>query len=167
MNTQTLLDNFSTLADAPGGIPRLRELILSLAVRGQLVETMKTSNQSRLNWDPTDLRLDEKKIWQVWSGLQVPTDWNVVPLAAVGKWGSGGTPTKGNRAYYNGTIPWLVIGDLNDSLVTKAENHITPKGLAESSATMVPIGAVLIAMYGSIGKSGIAGIECEIGRAHV
>jgi restriction endonuclease S subunit len=37
MNAQTLLDNFSTLANAPGGIPRLRELILDLAVNQMLL----------------------------------------------------------------------------------------------------------------------------------
>jgi type I restriction enzyme S subunit len=37
MDTQTFLDNFSTIADAPGGVDRLRKLILELAVRGHLV----------------------------------------------------------------------------------------------------------------------------------
>ena len=37
MTPRTLLDAFSTLADAPGGIGRLRELVLQFAVRGKLV----------------------------------------------------------------------------------------------------------------------------------
>ena len=37
MDAQIFLDNFGTIADAPGGVDRLRELILDLAVRGQLV----------------------------------------------------------------------------------------------------------------------------------
>lgn len=36
MNAHTFLDNFGTIADAPGGVDRLRELIRGLAVRGQL-----------------------------------------------------------------------------------------------------------------------------------
>lgn len=36
MTADLLIENFETLAAAPGGIPKLRELILSLAVRGSL-----------------------------------------------------------------------------------------------------------------------------------
>jgi type I restriction enzyme S subunit len=37
MNADTLIQNFDLIADAPGGIRELRELILQLAVRGSLV----------------------------------------------------------------------------------------------------------------------------------
>lgn len=38
MTADLLIENFETLAGAPGGVPKLRELILSLAVRGKLVK---------------------------------------------------------------------------------------------------------------------------------
>jgi type I restriction enzyme, S subunit len=38
MNTKEFLDNFHTIANAPGGIARLREMILQLAVQGKLVQ---------------------------------------------------------------------------------------------------------------------------------
>ena len=38
MNTATFMQNFGHLADAPGGVGKLRELVLDLAVRGKLVE---------------------------------------------------------------------------------------------------------------------------------
>ena len=91
--------------------------------------------------------------------------WTRTTLGEVGEWGSGGTPLKAHTDYYGGGIPWLVIGDLNDGLVTAAETHITEKGLANSSAKLVPAGTLLIAMYGSIGKLGIAGIECATNQA--
>jgi hypothetical protein len=36
MNADTLVENFEILAEAPGGIDRLREVILGLAVKGRL-----------------------------------------------------------------------------------------------------------------------------------
>jgi type I restriction enzyme S subunit len=37
MDFKTFLENFDAIAEAPGGIPKLRELILDLAMRGKLV----------------------------------------------------------------------------------------------------------------------------------
>ncbi len=82
------------------------------------------------------------------------------------RWSSGGTPKATERQYYeNGTIPWLVIGDLNDGVVTRSESKITELGLENSSAKMIPKGTLLVAMYGSIGKLGITGIECCTNQA--
>ncbi|MEK9971026.1 MAG: restriction endonuclease subunit S, partial [Ferrovibrio sp.] len=92
-------------------------------------------------------------------------DWRSCTLGDVGAWGSGGTPTRTNPDFYGGAIPWLVIGDLNDGVVTQAETHITQAGLDNSSAKIVEPGTVLIAMYGSIGKLGVAGIRCATNQA--
>ena len=165
MNSKTFFDNFETIANAPGGIARLRELILDLAIRGALVGQDDLDTPLDIAWDFDLLKLDSQKIWGNELLESTPKSWARLPLALIGKWGSGGTPKRGNRTYYGGEIPWLVIGDLNDGLVLNAENFITKKGLAESSATLVPKGAVFVAMYGSIGKSGIAGIECATNQA--
>jgi hypothetical protein len=44
----------------------------------------------------------------------------------------------------------------NDGFVTKASRSITQSGLENSSAKVLPIGTLLIAMYGSIEKLGIS-----------
>lgn len=82
------------------------------------------------------------------------------------EWGSGGTPKATVKEYYeNGDIPWLIIGDLNNGIVTKSETKITKLGLDNSSAKMIPPNTLLVAMYGSIGKLGITGIECCTNQA--
>jgi type I restriction enzyme S subunit len=91
--------------------------------------------------------------------------WDRVSLGSLGEWGSGGTPLRSEPQYYGGSIPWLVIGDLNDGVVTSASSTITEEGLANSSARLLPKGVLLIAMYGSIGKMGITGIECATNQA--
>jgi len=96
----------------------------------------------------------------------LPKGWEIKKMPDVVKWGSGGTPKATVREYYeNGTIPWLIIGDLNDGLVTKSASKITQTGLENSSAKMIPAGTLLVAMYGSIGKLGITGIECCTNQA--
>ena len=90
----------------------------------------------------------------------IPDGWEIKKMPQVVKWGSGGTPKATEKQYYDGgSIPWLVIGDLNDSIVSSSASKITELGLQNSSAKMIPVGTLLVAMYGSIGKLGITGIE--------
>jgi type I restriction enzyme S subunit len=90
-------------------------------------------------------------------------DWTT--LGEIAQWGSGGTPSAGDASFYGGEIPWAVIGDLDDGAVTSTAKTITQKGLDNSSAKLVPEGAVLIAMYGSIGKLGINVIQMATNQA--
>ena len=92
-------------------------------------------------------------------------DWIECTLDDIAKWGSGGTPKSTNPDYYNGDIPWLIIGDLNDSYVSESQKSITKLGLDNSSAKLVNANSVLIAMYGSIGKLGINKIEVATNQA--
>lgn len=93
-------------------------------------------------------------------------NWTIKKMPEVVKWGSGGTPKATVKEYYeNGNIPWLIIGDLNDEIVLKSESKITKLGLENSSAKMLSKGTLLVAMYGSIGKLGITGIECCTNQA--
>lgn len=92
--------------------------------------------------------------------------WEIKKMPEVIEWGSGGTPKATVKEYYeNGDIPWLIIGDLNNGIVTKSETKITKLGLDNSSAKMIPPNTLLVAMYGSIGKLGITGIECCTNQA--
>lgn len=96
----------------------------------------------------------------------IPDGWEIKKMPQVVKWGSGGTPKATEKQYYDGgSIPWLVIGDLNDSIVSSSASKITELGLQNSSAKMIPAGTLLVAMYGSIGKLGITGIECCTNQA--
>ena len=96
----------------------------------------------------------------------IPNGWEIKKMSDVVIWGSGGTPKATEAAYYeNGTIPWLVIGDLNDGVVNSSASKITELGLKNSSAKLIPPGTLLVAMYGSIGKLGITGIECCTNQA--
>ena len=161
-------DNWLTIADTPESISSLRSLILDLAVRGSLDSSKVGSHQVPIKVELEKLKLDGDKLWKLNTALPKPAQgWSRVPMARLGQWGSGGTPTASRKEYYlNGTIPWAVIGDLNNSVMLTTESLITKKALESSSTKMIPIGAVLVAMYGaSIGKSAISGIECCTNQA--
>ena len=88
--------------------------------------------------------------------FEVPDSWVWTTLGEVGTWQSGGTPSRSNKTYYGGNIPWLKTGDLNDGLISYIPESITEEAVANSSAKINPTGSVLIAMYGAtIGKLGI------------
>ncbi|OLK94112.1 hypothetical protein IXO884_08550 [Xanthomonas oryzae pv. oryzae] len=96
---------------------------------------------------------------------ELPQGWTTAPLGVIGSWGSGGTPSRGNSSYFEGHIPWAVIGDLKDGTLTSTQQTISKNGLDNSAAKLVPANALLVAMYGSIGKLAITGIECATNQA--
>ena len=88
--------------------------------------------------------------------FDVPKGWVWTTLGEIGNWQSGATPSRVQKEYYGGTIPWLKTGDLDDGLITEIPEKITEKALEETSVRLNPSGSVLIAMYGAtIGKVGI------------
>ena len=98
------------------------------------------------------------------SGL--PTTWKLKTLDDVADWTSGGTPSSKDSTLYGGDIPWIVIGDLTETLVVDTEKKITQKGLDSSSAKKLPKRTVMVAMYGaSIGRTGVMGKEMSTNQA--
>ena len=92
--------------------------------------------------------------------------WQSRPLSELAKTTSGGTPSRNSKDYFDGTIPWIKSGELNDGFIYKTEEHITEAGLNNSSAKLLPPGTVLIAMYGAtIGKTAILKTEASTNQA--
>ena len=90
---------------------------------------------------------------------KVPKNWCWTRMENIAQWGSGGTPSRKIPEYYNGDIPWIKTGELNDDYIFETEEHITQEAIFHSSAKLFPENTVAIAMYGAtIGKVGILGI---------
>ena len=88
--------------------------------------------------------------------FEVPEGWMWTTLGVIGTWQSGGTPSRSNKSYYGGNIPWLKTGDLNDGYITHIPEFITEEAVVNSSAKLNTVGSVFISMYGAtIGKLGI------------
>lgn len=97
---------------------------------------------------------------------KIPSNWCWIRLENIAEWGSGGTPSRKRKEYYNGNIPWIKTGELNNGYIFNSEEKITELGLKNSSAKLYPINTVIIAMYGAtIGKVGILSIEATTNQA--
>ena len=82
---------------------------------------------------------------------------------------SGGTPDRKVEEYWdNGSIRWVKTTELQNCVITDTEERITQAGMDNSSAKIVPIGSVLIAMYGqgkTRGMTGYLAVECTTNQA--
>ena len=98
--------------------------------------------------------------------FELPKGWVWTTLGEIGSWQSGATPSRMNKDYYGGNIPWLKTGDLNDGTITYIPEYITQRALEETSVRLNPKGSVLIAMYGAtIGKIGILSFPATTNQA--
>ena len=87
-------------------------------------------------------------------------------ISDICKIGSGGTPTRSNKKYYSGTIPWIKTGELNNDIVVDSEEKITQEALENSSAKLYPANCIVMAMYGAtIGKTAKLGIAATTNQA--
>lgn len=97
---------------------------------------------------------------------KVPENWCWTRLGNVAQWGSGGTPSRKNPSFYEGDIPWIKTGELNEEYIYDTEEHISKEALEKSSAKIFPVNTVVLAMYGAtIGKVGILGVPATTNQA--
>jgi type I restriction enzyme S subunit len=144
----TLIENKQKLIDL---LKEQRAAIINQAVTKGLNPNVKLKD-SDIEW------LGE--IPEHWELRKVGRSFNLI--------GSGTTPKSENIGYYeNGTINWVITGDLNDGILDKTSKKITEKALDEYSTLKIyPVGTLLIAMYGAtIGKISLMNFEGCVNQA--
>lgn len=98
--------------------------------------------------------------------IELPHGWISVHLQDICQTTSGGTPSRKNPEYYIGDIPWIKSGELNNNLISSADEYISELAVKNSSAKIFPKGTLLIALYGAtIGKLAILGIDAATNQA--
>lgn len=84
-------------------------------------------------------------------------DWRSLRIADVGEVVTGKTPSTKKPEYWNGNIPFITPGDLNDGIINGALRTISESGLAEIKE--LPRGSIAVSCIGYIGKAGY--IDCR------
>lgn len=99
----------------------------------------------------------------------MPRSWEPTSVGSVAKLSAGGTPSRGTPEYWQaGTIPWVKTGEVDYGVILTTEERITPHGIKNSAAKLLPKGTLLVAMYGqgvTRGKVAILGIEAATNQA--
>ncbi len=101
--------------------------------------------------------------------IPIHPDWPTEALGSLFATRSGTTPLRSRTDYFDGgSIPWVKTLDLTDGPVRITDERITPEALADNRLTILPVGTVLVAMYGGfnqIGRTGVLEIEATHNQA--
>jgi type I restriction enzyme S subunit len=163
MTPEKLLAHFDRICGAPDAVPRLRHVILNLAVRGKLVEQ-----------DPNDepasellKRIQAEKERLVKEGMvrkqeplppfdehsspfPVPKHWTWLPLTGVGIISGGMTPSKNRPDFWDGDINWFSPKDVKSDELVESELKITSPGVTETGLQVYRPGCLFM-----VARSGI------------
>jgi type I restriction enzyme S subunit len=83
------------------------------------------------------------------------SEWPSVALSQVVTPVIGGTPSRAVTEYWNGDIPWATAKDVarvTGRYLVRVEEFITPEGLENSAAKLLPKGTVIITARGTVGE---------------
>ncbi|EIJ34430.1 restriction endonuclease subunit S [Thiothrix nivea] len=93
-----------------------------------------------------------------WIG-EIPAEWGMASLKWKSTIFSGGTPDKNRPEYwYNGNIPWLNSGSVNQSIITEPSAFITEDGFKNSSAKWIEKNSVVMALAGQGKTKGMSAL---------
>ena len=148
------LDTESTRIDAL--IAKKRRMLGLVAERFE-EQCRRAITQGHLYQDPLGVTMRDA----------LPRGVRPLRLSWLADFGGGTTPESGRSEYYDGTIPWVLTGDLNDGDLASTTRAITPQAMLDYSALKLHLpGSLIVAMYGAtIGKLATLTVRATVNQA--
>lgn len=90
----------------------------------------------------------------------LPAKWQWTRLTDVARLATGHTPDRKQDSYWNGSIPWLSLGDiraLDGKIALSTAEYVTEAGIENSSSVLLPTGTVCFSRTASVGFATIMG----------
>jgi type I restriction enzyme, S subunit len=99
---------------------------------------------------------------------EFPADWTILKIGDFAVTKSGGTPSTKIPDYWDGDIPWINSGELNNCFIKYPSRFISKNGLENSATKLLPKNTVVIALTGATtGKVGVLCLECSTNQSVV
>ena len=78
----------------------------------------------------------------------------------------GGTPSKENKDYWNGSIPWCSVKDMKEGSyrIKKTEDFITEIGLKNSASNLIPKNTVITSTRMGLGRAFLSSVDMAINQ---
>jgi type I restriction enzyme S subunit len=176
MMARELVEAFETLAEAPEGVKRLRELVLQLAVRGRLVPQVAGEEAAgrlleRIGKAKAEMAVGQRaRIEKPQPGMNaikpafpIPPTWEWTPLLQLGTTQTGSTPDADMLGRPGPKLAFVRPNDVLDGTVDTGREAV-PLAAAESTGRIVAPGAVLMVCIGTIGKCGVVRDACTFNQ---
>ncbi|MGC3971767.1 MAG: restriction endonuclease subunit S [Pirellulales bacterium] len=180
MTPDRLLAHFNRICDAPDAIPRLRQFVLDLAVRGKLVDQDAGDERAQSVLDRVEqqklqlLKNGEVKKFEVLNAIppreipfDLPSGWSVVRLGTIArKLGAGSTPLGGKSVYQAAGVKFLRSQNVHNDGLRLDDVALIPRSVHERmSGTHVQRDDVLLNITGaSIGRCALVPAEFDEGN---
>ncbi|QSV45417.1 restriction endonuclease subunit S [Geobacter benzoatilyticus] len=128
------------------------EIDETIAKKQRLIELLKEQKAILINKAVTkglnpDVPMRDSGV--EWIG-EVSAHWAIKKIKHLVSFVSGGTPSKDNRDYWDGEIPWVSPKDMKARYLSSAIDGITEKAIQRTSLKLLNPGCVLIVVRGMI-----------------
>jgi type I restriction enzyme S subunit len=140
----------------PTILKRFRQSVLAAACSGRLTADWRENNP---DVEPASELISSMKTpypenyldtFQESSDNEIPSSWVWVPLGKLGTFTGGGTPSKANPDFWNGSIPWVSPKDMKQDRIHDATDYISEEAVSNSSVKNIPQGSILFVVRGMI-----------------
>lgn len=171
-----IADGETALTSARNDLETWRRALLKAAISGELTREWREHHKSNETGADYVQRLrlargtvvDPEHADENTAG-EFPPEWAITRIGDIFEVGTGATPLRGERKYYEGgTIPWVTSSAVNSAIVTESSERITEAAIRETNCKVFPAGTLLVAMYGegkTRGRATVLGIAAATNQA--
>lgn len=154
--------DWSEMCDVLLPIPSIEQQREIVSEYETISKRIKLNEQIIKNLEATAQTLYHKMFVEGIDKENLPEGWRIGTIAEFCKdMKSGGTPSRNNNLYWNKKeYRWLKSGEVHNNIIIDVEEHISKEGLDNSSAKIIPVGTITMAMYGATAAQ-VAYVDCE------